>query len=124
MSHFNSSLPDSLSWKQLYQAAILELDHDKLVAGIADARRAIHARANEGLSDSTLTERQALNSALRTLQILEEVAQREKLAACLPVLEGILLKLNRVFWIQADAPQTKDQPRKGPSRTQHSPPVN
>lgn len=83
MSHFNSSLPDhSLSaWKELYQNAILELDHGKLLTGIADARRAIHEKADHGLSDSSLAERQALNSALRTLQILEEVAQRENAAA-------------------------------------------
>lgn len=82
MSHFNRSLPNSLSaWRQLYQAAILELDHDKLLKGIADARRAIHDRAEETLTDSSSPENYALNHALRNLKLLEEVAEREKPAA-------------------------------------------
>jgi hypothetical protein len=79
MAQFNSSLS---AWKQLYEAAILELDHGKLLTLVADARRAIHERATEPTGDLfLLSERQALNDALRTLQILEEVARREKNAA-------------------------------------------
>lgn len=66
------------TWRQLYQAAILELDQGKLLTRIADARRAIHDRTTEALSESSLNEHQTLNDALRTLRILEEAAEREK----------------------------------------------
>jgi hypothetical protein len=79
MAQFNSTLS---GWKQLYEAALLELDYGKLLTRVADARRAIHDRATEPRGDLfLLSERQALNDALRTLQILEEVAKREKNAA-------------------------------------------
>jgi len=70
-----------LAWKQLYEAAILELDYDKLMERIAEARRAIQDRDVEALTSSSLAEQRALNNALHTLQILEEVAEREKPAA-------------------------------------------
>jgi hypothetical protein len=77
--HHPSGSPQA--WKQLYQAAILELDEGKLLTRIADARCAIRDRATEALSESSLNEQQALKDALRTLRILEEAAEREKPAA-------------------------------------------
>jgi len=69
------------AWKQLYEAAILEFDYRKLLLCIDEARSAIQDREAEALTSSSLAEHHALNNALRTLQILEEVAEREKYAA-------------------------------------------
>jgi hypothetical protein len=78
----NDLLDDNLpTWKKLYQAALLELDSSKLPGRIAEARRAINDRAEETLTNSSLAEHRSLNSALHALQIIEEVAQREKPAA-------------------------------------------
>jgi hypothetical protein len=74
----NNDLP---AWKQLYQSAILELDSSRLLMRIAEARRAIEQRTEETLTLSLFAEHRALNKALVTLQILEEVAEREKYAA-------------------------------------------
>lgn len=78
MLQFGKDLP---AWKRLYQAAILELDSGKLPERISDARRAIHDRNDDASRSSSLSEYRALNSALRTLKILEEIAEREKNAA-------------------------------------------
>ena len=83
MSQFSTDLPlnNSAQWKQLYEAALLELDKGKMPARITDARRAIHDRAEEILSSSSLAEHRALNNALHCLQILETVTIRERPAA-------------------------------------------
>jgi len=78
MLQFNNDLP---AWKELYQAAILELDGGKLPGRISEARRAINDRAEETSTSSSLTENRALHNALRTLKLIEEVAEREKSAA-------------------------------------------
>ena len=69
------------AWKQMYEAAILELDNRKLPKRIAEARTAIHIRAEEILTSASLAEHRALNNALSTLRILEEVSGRENSAA-------------------------------------------
>jgi hypothetical protein len=77
-----TSHPDSSAqWKQLYEAAILELDSMKLPERIAVARRAILDRAEQVLTRPPDGERHALNNALSTLRLLEDVAVREKSAA-------------------------------------------
>ena len=83
MAEFSKDVPsDNFSaWKQLYEAAFLELDNSKLPERIAEARRAIHDRAEETLTYPLLAEHRLLNSALHTLQILETVISREKPAA-------------------------------------------
>ena len=68
-------------WQQLYQAAIMEIDPTKLSSRITEARQAIHDRAEDILTSSSLAEHRSINSALRTLKVLEEVAEREKNAA-------------------------------------------
>jgi hypothetical protein len=45
---------------------------------ISEARRAIYDRAEEILTDSSDKERRSLNYALRTLRILEAVAQQDR----------------------------------------------
>jgi len=84
MAHLSNNLRgDSSSpmWKQLYQAALLELDPGKLSESIFAARNAIHDRAEEIRASSSLAEHRSLNSALRALQALEQVTAREKKAA-------------------------------------------
>ena len=72
---------NSSAWKDIYQSAILEVDYVKLIDRIADARAAIHDRAEEILMGPSGDEHRALNNALRTLRLLEEVALRQKPAA-------------------------------------------
>ena len=72
---------DIAGWKLLYQTAILEIDSTRLPKRIAEARRAILDRAEEIQTNPTSDERSALNNALRTLRILDEVAARERAPA-------------------------------------------
>jgi hypothetical protein len=69
------------TWEQLYQDAIREFDPTKLQGRIADARHAILDRAEEILTLPPCAEQRALNSAFKTLRVLEEVAVRERTAA-------------------------------------------
>ena len=63
-------------WKDFYRNAILEADDGKLIERIAEARIAILDRAEEILTQPCSDEHHAMNNALRTLRILEEVALR------------------------------------------------
>jgi hypothetical protein len=80
MAEFSKDVPSDNppAWKRLYEAAVLELDNSKLPERIAEARRAIHDRAEETLTYSLQAEHRLLNNALHTLQILEAVVAREK----------------------------------------------
>ncbi len=64
-------------WRDLYEAALLELDRDKLLQSIELAEQAIreHANAIEGLSDDP-DESQALQDALHALSLLRRSALR------------------------------------------------
>ncbi len=64
-------------WRQLCQAAVLELDPEKLLNRIAQARTAVLGEIEGGSSNSSLAERLALSDALDTLTALREIAQRE-----------------------------------------------
>ena len=66
------------AWKQLYESVILEIDTSRLPKRIAAARQAILDRAEEIQTKPPSDERSALNNALRTLRILDEVAARER----------------------------------------------
>ena len=68
----------SSTWKHLYECAMLELDNSKLPERIAAAHRAIVDRAEEIVTNQSEDEHYALNDALRTLQLLEQMAAREK----------------------------------------------
>ena len=82
---FSKTLPGSVSlaskWRQLYECAILELDHSKLPGRITEARHAILDRAEEILTRRSCDEHQALNTALRALRLLEEVVVKQNPAA-------------------------------------------
>jgi len=71
-SRFPSGTPTTPLWQVLYQDAILEFDNAKLPKRILQARSAIRDRAQEILTD--LSERQLLDKALQTLQMLEKIA--------------------------------------------------
>jgi hypothetical protein len=60
------------TWQEFYEAAMLELDKAKLTRRIIDARHAILDR-QQILTTSPSDEGQALNDALYSLRILEEV---------------------------------------------------
>jgi len=68
-------------WHELYHAAIIELDNARLPGRIAQARQAILDRAREILTISSRDEQYFLNDALRSLLLLEAVAEREKRAS-------------------------------------------
>jgi hypothetical protein len=57
---------------------MLELDNSKLPKWIAAAQRAIVDRADEIVTNRSDDEHYALNDALRALQLLEQLAAREK----------------------------------------------
>jgi hypothetical protein len=64
-------------WRQLCQAAFLELDSVKLPQRICDARSAVLDQIENLLSKPTNGEQYALQSALETLRILQELAERD-----------------------------------------------
>jgi hypothetical protein len=68
-------------WKQLYAAAMLELDDTKLPERIAEARAAMLDRAEDSLANSSGEERRTLNDALRILRVLEEITLKRPPAA-------------------------------------------
>ena len=81
---FSKTFPsDALAskWRQLYECAILELDHSKLPGRITEARHAILDRAEEILTHRSCDEHHALNAALRALRLLEEVVVKQNPAA-------------------------------------------
>ena len=82
MAQLNNALPldtsFSSTWKDLYECAMLELDNSRLPERIAAAHRAIVDRAEEIVTNQSDDEHYALNDALRALQLLEQVAAREK----------------------------------------------
>jgi hypothetical protein len=89
MAQLNNVIPMGTSfsstWKHLYECAMLEIDHSKLPERIAAAHRAIVDRAEEIVANQSEDEHYALNDALRALQLLEQLAAREKPAAQSPI---------------------------------------
>jgi hypothetical protein len=61
------------SWRELYAAALFETDRDRIPARIADAEKAIVARARElfACGSDTIEEDQALDDALYALRALQ-----------------------------------------------------
>jgi hypothetical protein len=87
--------PFNAGWRGLYESAMLEVDDHLLPERISVARRAILDRAEALLTKPSGEEHRALNDALRTLRILEEVAAREEKhaiaskAVCSACCEGV-----------------------------------
>jgi len=65
-------------WQVLYQDALLEFDNAKLPKRIMQARSAIRERVQENFDDPS--ERQRLDDALRSLEMLEEIVTRKRSA--------------------------------------------
>jgi len=70
----NSHAPQ---WRQLCQAAFLELDLEKLLQRIAEARNAVLDQIEDCHSRPSDREGYALRDALRTLSDLRTIAERE-----------------------------------------------
>lgn len=68
----------SYVWTEQYQAAILELDSEKLAAQITRAEAAIQQREVELLRESPVgpDELQAIAKALRVLTLLRDIAEK------------------------------------------------
>ena len=68
-----SSSSMSQNWRALYTAALFETDDHRLAARIADAEKAIVARARElfAAGADTIEEDQALDDALYALRALQ-----------------------------------------------------
>jgi hypothetical protein len=72
ISQPGASLPLS-SWRELYTAALFETEKDRIPVRIADAEKAIVARARQLFSagSDTIEEDQALDDALYALRALQ-----------------------------------------------------
>jgi hypothetical protein len=72
------SSPSSADWKEFYKAAIFEDDSAKIPQRIAEAERALAARAAEpfGEAEHQLRERQAMENAMYFLQLLRKIEAR------------------------------------------------
>jgi hypothetical protein len=68
-------------WKQLYAAAVLELDDAKLPERIAQARAAMRDKAADSLTSLSDEERRALDDGFRILRVLENMTTKENPAA-------------------------------------------
>jgi ornithine cyclodeaminase/alanine dehydrogenase-like protein (mu-crystallin family) len=68
-------------WKQLYAAAILELDDAKLPDRITQARAAMRAKAADSLANLSDEERRALDDGFRVLRVLEGMTTKRNPAA-------------------------------------------
>jgi hypothetical protein len=68
-----SASPSLPSWRELYTAALFETEKERIPIRIADAEKAIVARARELFSagSDTIEEDQALDDALYALRALQ-----------------------------------------------------
>jgi hypothetical protein len=74
-SQFADSAPDGSNWRDLYRAALLELDLEKLAERVEAAEKAIRARSS--LNGSVLSdERIALQDATSALDVLKASLKR------------------------------------------------
>jgi hypothetical protein len=58
------------TWRELYEAALLELDSAKLNQRVQAARQAVHQRLSAKDESLTKEEREKLDDALRVLYVL------------------------------------------------------
>jgi len=69
--------PHAPQWKQLYEAAILELDPAKLLQRIAVAQSAVLNQMEDGSSRPSDRQQLALHDALHMLSTLRSIAERD-----------------------------------------------
>lgn len=86
------------SWLQLYQKALLELEHAEMTGRIGDARTAIAARIEklQNLPGLHASERHLLADALSALRVLEREEDRYQLQERQRILGGAADKLRSV----------------------------
>jgi hypothetical protein len=77
----SSQSPVSRRWRELYQAAILELDETKLSNRIAEAEEVIVQRARELFQQNgnNFKEQQALDDAMQALRVLRSIERRNRM---------------------------------------------
>jgi len=68
---------DAPDWRQPWQVAFFELDPEKLLQRIAEARNAVLDRIEDCHSRPADREGYALREALETLNTLQKIAQRD-----------------------------------------------
>ena len=68
---------DATQWRQLCQAAILELEPAALLQRVVEARSVVFARIENIHSKPLSGEQYELRNALETLSILQELAERD-----------------------------------------------
>jgi hypothetical protein len=68
---------DAQQWRQLCEAAVLELDPAKLLQRIAEARSAVVDRIEDTPSKPSHGEQLALCDFLATLAVLRTIAERQ-----------------------------------------------
>jgi hypothetical protein len=80
VSMANTGSRDSSQWRSLYEAAVLELNHDKLRERIAEARHAILDRMEDLSRSKGSTEDEELINALTVLGDLCKVSDSNLVA--------------------------------------------
>jgi len=65
-----------LEWKHLYEAAVLELDRQRLPMRIEEARQAILRRLHD-ITGEDVTEKEPLTNALHVLQDLGKIGAED-----------------------------------------------
>jgi hypothetical protein len=77
----SSEFLDGRSWRELYQAAILELDTGKLPHRIAEAEGVIVQRARQLFQQKgdNFEEQQALDDAIHALHALRSILRRNQM---------------------------------------------
>jgi signal transduction histidine kinase len=68
---------DVTQWRQLCQTAVLELEPAALLQRVVEARSAVFNRIEDIHSKPITGEQHELRDALRTLSILQELAERD-----------------------------------------------
>ena len=78
MNAADSKSPDSANWRDLYRAAILELDPMKMFERIAQAEKALRQRAKELFQTpgDNIEEEQALDDSMYALHALQSAGKR------------------------------------------------
>jgi hypothetical protein len=77
MSDIISNHAAQTQWRQLFEAAVLELDPEKLPGRIAKASAAVLNRIESGFPNLSESERLALHDALDLLLALHDIGQHE-----------------------------------------------
>ena len=77
MSDIISNHAAQIQWRQLFEAAVLELDPEKLPGRISKARVAVLDRIEGGFPNLSEGERLALHDALDMLLALHDIAERD-----------------------------------------------